>query len=100
MGTFLLPFLAFLLLSISPSFGQRQDWDAQNYPNPTVARDWQRCHMRSQSLLCDPDDVFSESDRYRINYELGQLEARTRQVTWAKMTKGVNSSSFLLGASP
>jgi hypothetical protein len=71
--------LTLLLCQFGCFFGQRQQWEPANYPNPT-AGDWQRCNMRSRSLLCDPDGVLSESERYRVNYELGQLEASTRQV--------------------
>jgi hypothetical protein len=35
--------------------------------------------MRSTGAICDPDSVLSEQQRYRINYELSQLESRTRQ---------------------
>uniref|UniRef100_A0A915PRU2 TPM domain-containing protein n=1 Tax=Setaria digitata TaxID=48799 RepID=A0A915PRU2_9BILA len=54
------------------------EWDASNIPNPT-AGDYKRCHMRTTSNLCDPDEVLTDSQRYRLNHELHQLEARTRQ---------------------
>jgi hypothetical protein len=53
-------------------------WDATNYPNPT-AGGFQQCNMLTQSQICDPDQILSEADRSRINHELQQLEARTRQ---------------------
>lgn len=69
-----------LLLFLSDFvLGQKVQWESSNYPNPTTG-DWQRCNMRSKSLLCDPDAVLSESERYRVNYELNQLESSTRQV--------------------
>ncbi|KAE9547660.1 hypothetical protein FO519_009129 [Halicephalobus sp. NKZ332] len=35
--------------------------------------------MKTTASICDPDKVLSESQRYRLNHELNQLEARTRQ---------------------
>lgn len=55
------------------------EWDASNYPNPT-AGDFRRCGMRTVASICDPDEVLTESQRYRLNHELHQLESRTRQV--------------------
>ncbi|VDN06010.1 unnamed protein product [Thelazia callipaeda] len=57
---------------------QQLEWDASNLPNPTGS-DFKQCNMRSTSNICDPDHVLSESDRYRLNHELNQLESRTRQ---------------------
>ena len=90
----LLPILLFAIAN--PCLGQRQQWDTANYPNPT-AGDWQRCNMRSRSLLCDPDAVLSEQERYRVNYELGQLESSTRQVregNWGKNWKPNSASKY------
>lgn len=60
--------------------GQRVEWDATNIPNPT-AGDFKRCNMKTTSSICDPDGILNEQQRYRINHELFQLEARTRQVS-------------------
>lgn len=68
----------FLALSLAKA-QQRTEWEASNYPNPT-ADGFARCNMKSTSSICDPDAVLTESQRYRINYEVNQLEARTRQV--------------------
>ncbi|VDK81847.1 unnamed protein product [Onchocerca ochengi] len=54
------------------------DWDVSNFPNPT-AGDYKRCRMRTTSNICDPDEVLTEQQRYRLNHELHQLESRTRQ---------------------
>ncbi|CAG9535426.1 unnamed protein product [Cercopithifilaria johnstoni] len=54
------------------------EWDISNYPNPTSG-DFKRCHMRTTSNVCDPDEVLTEAQRYRLNHELHQLESRTRQ---------------------
>ncbi|KAI1724050.1 modulator of levamisole receptor-1 domain-containing protein [Ditylenchus destructor] len=68
----------FLLLTLATA-QQRVEWEASTYPNPT-ADGYARCNMKSPSAICDPDAVLSEAQRYRINYEMTQLEARTRQV--------------------
>ena len=36
--------------------------------------------MRTHAKICDPDGVLDEASRSRLDYELSQLEARTRQV--------------------
>uniref|UniRef100_A0AAF5PSM1 TPM domain-containing protein n=2 Tax=Wuchereria bancrofti TaxID=6293 RepID=A0AAF5PSM1_WUCBA len=78
MGSSLIGLLRFisLLLFLSNSFCL--EWDVSNFPNPT-AGDFKRCHMRTTSNICDPDEILTESQRYRLNHELNQLEARTRQ---------------------
>jgi len=55
------------------------EWDAQSYPNPTT-NGYQQCNMKNPSSICDPDSVLTEQQRYRLNYELTQLESRTRQL--------------------
>lgn len=40
---------------------------------------FQRCNMRTTAAVCDPDAVLTDAERQRLNYELNQLEARTRQ---------------------
>jgi hypothetical protein len=56
----------------------RQEWDAASYPNPT-SEGFRQCNMKSTASICDPDSVLTESERYRLNHELSQLEGRTRQ---------------------
>ncbi|PAV80795.1 hypothetical protein WR25_03352 [Diploscapter pachys] len=63
------------LISFQLSFAK--DWSANDYPNPVI--DFQKCGMKTSSYICDPDNILSESDRYRLNHELQQLETRTRQ---------------------
>lgn len=74
--TKLIPILLIFFI-FSAAFGV--DWDATNFPNPTGSG-YAQCNMKSPSMICDPDHVLSESERYRLNYELNQLEASTRQV--------------------
>ncbi|VDM50038.1 unnamed protein product [Toxocara canis] len=57
---------------------QRVEWDASNFPNPT-AGDFKRCNMMTTASICDPDEVLTKEQRYRLNHELHQLESRTRQ---------------------
>ena len=68
-----------LLAVLLVAFAQRMEWDATNFPNPT-AGDFRKCNMRTTGNICDPDEVLSEQQRYRLNHELHQLESRTRQV--------------------
>lgn len=73
-------FLLALLLCIgSIGFSHGELWTALHYPNPMNYPNL--CNMPSQSRLCDPDAVLSESDRQRIDQELKKLEERTRQVS-------------------
>lgn len=61
------------------AFVSAEEWEVSNYPNPTT-NGYRQCNMKSPASLCDPDTVFKESERYRINYELNNLESKTRQV--------------------
>lgn len=56
-----------------------QDWEASNYPNPTSQ--FAQCNMKSRSMVCDPDKVLNEQERYRLHYELNRLESLTKQVS-------------------
>uniref|UniRef100_A0AC35G1T1 TPM domain-containing protein n=1 Tax=Panagrolaimus sp. PS1159 TaxID=55785 RepID=A0AC35G1T1_9BILA len=69
-------FLLFFTLQLV--IGQAQEWDSGNFPNPT-ASGFRECNMKTTSSICDPDGVLTEAERYRLNHELNQLEARTRQ---------------------
>uniref|UniRef100_A0A914P5N9 TPM domain-containing protein n=1 Tax=Panagrolaimus davidi TaxID=227884 RepID=A0A914P5N9_9BILA len=69
-------FLLFFTLQLVT--GQAQEWDSGNFPNPT-ASGFRECNMKTTSSICDPDGVLTEAERYRLNHELNQLEARTRQ---------------------
>ncbi|PAV65547.1 hypothetical protein WR25_00826 [Diploscapter pachys] len=72
----LFPLLLSIALASQLAFAQ-QKWNAGNYPNPMI--NFKQCGMKMSSLICDPDGVLSESDRYRLNHELQPLETRTRQ---------------------
>lgn len=61
-------------------FGFGVEFNAKNYPNPKTFRGAKECNMRSLSSLCDPDQVFDESTRYRLNSELQQMSRRTEKV--------------------
>ena len=54
------------------------EWDADNFPNPTAGQ-FKECGMETNASICDPDKIFSESQRYLLNSEFNQLESRTRQ---------------------
>uniref|UniRef100_A0AC35FAK4 Uncharacterized protein n=1 Tax=Panagrolaimus sp. PS1159 TaxID=55785 RepID=A0AC35FAK4_9BILA len=56
------------------------EFNAKTYPNPKTFRGAKECNMRSISNLCDPDQVFDESTRYRLNSELQQMTRRTEKV--------------------
>ncbi|KAL3097865.1 hypothetical protein niasHS_000600 [Heterodera schachtii] len=88
-------FLSLFVLFFCPSVvAQRTQWDAFNFPNPTAPGDFHRCKMRSTALLCDPDEVLSEQERYRLNYELGLIESATRQENGREFCerKGINAA--------
>ncbi|VDO59178.1 unnamed protein product [Onchocerca flexuosa] len=70
--------IRFILLLLIFSKCYCLEWDVSNFPNPT-AGDYKRCRMRTTSNICDPDEVLTEQQRYRLNHELHQLESRTRQ---------------------
>lgn len=69
--------LGFVSLLI-PFLAAAQEWDANNFPNPTAGQ-FRECNMKTTASICDPDKILSESQRYRLNHELNQLESRTRQ---------------------
>ncbi|VBB27940.1 unnamed protein product, partial [Acanthocheilonema viteae] len=77
-GSSSLGMLRLILLLLIFSSCYCLEWDASNFPNPTTG-DYKRCHMRTTSSICDPDEVLTEQQRYRLNHELHQLESRTRQ---------------------
>uniref|UniRef100_A0AC34FD71 Transmembrane protein n=1 Tax=Panagrolaimus sp. ES5 TaxID=591445 RepID=A0AC34FD71_9BILA len=56
------------------------EFNAKTYPNPKTFKGAKECNMRSISNLCDPDQVFDESTRYRLNSELQQMTRRTEKV--------------------
>ena len=64
-------FVYIFLFLIPFAFGQ--EWDATNFPNPT-AGGFRECKMKTTSSICDPDEVLTEAERYRLNHELNQLE--------------------------
>uniref|UniRef100_A0A915CJL7 TPM domain-containing protein n=1 Tax=Parascaris univalens TaxID=6257 RepID=A0A915CJL7_PARUN len=67
-----------LIFVLNYSLCQRIEWDAGNFPNPTIG-DFKRCNMKTTASICDPDAILTEQQRYRLNHELHQLESRTRQ---------------------
>ncbi|KAE9547614.1 hypothetical protein FO519_009174 [Halicephalobus sp. NKZ332] len=68
-----------LVIFVSPvAFGI--EFTAEDYPNPKTPLGAKECNMRSISNVCDPDQVLSESDRYRFNSELQQMIRRTEKV--------------------
>lgn len=71
------------------------EWDGSNFPNPTSG-DFRQCNMRSTSNICDPDGVLTDSERYRLNHELHQMESRTRQVSAYQLIKKKKKLSYLL----
>uniref|UniRef100_A0A0R3RFE4 TPM domain-containing protein n=1 Tax=Elaeophora elaphi TaxID=1147741 RepID=A0A0R3RFE4_9BILA len=78
MGSSSIGLLQFISLLLFFSNCYCLEWDVSNFPNPT-AGDYKRCHMRTTSNICDPDEVLTDAQRYRLNHELHQLESRTRQ---------------------
>ncbi|CAI4221627.1 unnamed protein product [Auanema sp. JU1783] len=70
--------MRWLLLFLFITGTWAEEWDAQNYPNPTAGQ-FKECKMRTTANICDPDGVLSESSRYRLDHDLKQLESRTRQ---------------------
>ncbi|CAJ0603905.1 unnamed protein product [Cylicocyclus nassatus] len=54
----------------------QQQWTSEDYPNPRKDG-FKQCKMRSRSNICDPDELFDESGRYRLNHELMTLSQRT-----------------------
>ncbi|VDM69412.1 unnamed protein product [Strongylus vulgaris] len=64
-----------ILLSLAALSAQQQ-WSPEDYPNPRKGG-YKQCNMRSSSNVCDPDEVLSESSRYRLNNELTNLARRT-----------------------
>ncbi|EYB86117.1 hypothetical protein Y032_0285g1350 [Ancylostoma ceylanicum] len=54
----------------------QQQWTPEEYPNPRTGG-YKQCKMRSASNVCDPDEVLSESSRYRLNAELTRMASRT-----------------------
>uniref|UniRef100_A0A0N4ZRV3 TPM_phosphatase domain-containing protein n=1 Tax=Parastrongyloides trichosuri TaxID=131310 RepID=A0A0N4ZRV3_PARTI len=68
----------FILLSIFLiSFTSSSTYSPSTYPNPTKAAGFRECNMKSIANICDPDEVLSFSDRYRLDYELRKLNERT-----------------------
>uniref|UniRef100_A0A915EIE0 TPM domain-containing protein n=1 Tax=Ditylenchus dipsaci TaxID=166011 RepID=A0A915EIE0_9BILA len=94
-----LPVLLILFCLLENGAGQGgggQEWEASNYPNPT-ADGYAKCNMKSPANICDPDGVLTESERYRVNYELNQLESRTRQPQ-AKHVRGGSENAVKMMA--
>ncbi|KAK6750869.1 hypothetical protein RB195_002687 [Necator americanus] len=74
-----------ILLSLV-ALSSQQQWSPGDYPNPRTTG-YQQCKMRSRSNVCDPDEVLSESDRYRLNNELTRLASRTESTGNSFCTK-------------
>ncbi|CEF63549.1 TPM domain-containing protein [Strongyloides ratti] len=59
------------------SYVNSSTYSPSTYPNPTKANGFKECNMKSISNICDPDEVLSFSDRYRLDYELRKMNERT-----------------------
>ncbi|VDL78391.1 unnamed protein product [Nippostrongylus brasiliensis] len=66
--------LSILIVSVSS-----QQWDPTQFPNP-LRGGAKQCNMRSQSRICDSEEVLSMEGRYRLNNELGRISSRTEQL--------------------
>lgn len=66
-----------IILIFLPSFVYTSTYSPSTYPNPTKATGFKECNMKSISNICDPDEVLSFSDRYRLDYELRKMNERT-----------------------
>ncbi|TKR81626.1 hypothetical protein L596_015468 [Steinernema carpocapsae] len=55
------------------------EWTVDTYPNPMKAGGYKECKMRGLSNVCDPDEIFTESERYRLNNELTRMSRRTEK---------------------
>uniref|UniRef100_A0A0N5BQQ4 TPM_phosphatase domain-containing protein n=1 Tax=Strongyloides papillosus TaxID=174720 RepID=A0A0N5BQQ4_STREA len=71
MKIFVITFLFLITFVISSTYSP------STYPNPTNSNGFRACNMKSISYICDPDEVLSFSDRYRLDYELRKLNERT-----------------------
>ncbi|ETN74729.1 hypothetical protein NECAME_12776 [Necator americanus] len=80
-----MPIMLPILLSLV-ALSSQQQWSPGDYPNPRTTG-YQQCKMRSRSNVCDPDEVLSESDRYRLNNELTRLASRTESTGNSFCTK-------------
>ncbi|VDP32162.1 unnamed protein product [Heligmosomoides polygyrus] len=70
--------MRWLLLLLLAVGSRAEEWDANNFPNPTAGQ-FSECRMKTTANICDPDGVLSEQARYRLDHDLKQLESRTRQ---------------------
>uniref|UniRef100_A0A7E4VV35 TPM_phosphatase domain-containing protein n=1 Tax=Panagrellus redivivus TaxID=6233 RepID=A0A7E4VV35_PANRE len=69
------------MFSIVSIAAEAIEFTADTYPNPKTVQGARECNMRAVSNVCDPDQVLSESSRYRFNQELQQMAKRTERVT-------------------
>ncbi|VDK58377.1 unnamed protein product [Anisakis simplex] len=69
--------IVFVLLFTLNGFVLGKEWTASNMPDPRDKSGYMKCNMKSLSKVCDPDEVLSSTDRYRINHEVNQLAQRT-----------------------
>ncbi|VDM42051.1 unnamed protein product [Toxocara canis] len=70
-------FSTILSLSILLPLAFAQEWSANQFPNPRLTTGYKACKMRALSSVCDPDEILTSSERYRLNYDLLQLAHRT-----------------------
>uniref|UniRef100_A0A1I8A7V8 TPM_phosphatase domain-containing protein n=1 Tax=Steinernema glaseri TaxID=37863 RepID=A0A1I8A7V8_9BILA len=64
---------------VASAAGLVQVWEVDSFPNPTKASGYKECKMQGLSNVCDPDEVFTESERYRLNNELNRMTRRTEK---------------------
>ncbi|KAK0406290.1 hypothetical protein QR680_018483 [Steinernema hermaphroditum] len=70
----------FVLFSfLTSAAGLAQEWTVDKFPNPMKASGYKECKMQGISNVCDPDEVFTESERYRLNNELNRMTRRTEK---------------------
>ncbi|VDN91700.1 unnamed protein product [Brugia pahangi] len=86
--------LILLLLVIQFCFAQEQA--VNTFPNPRT-NGYSDCGLKSKGYVCDPDQQFTEQERYRLNNDLLQLSQRTSGDQSADFctTKGVDATLFI-----
>lgn len=88
--------MRWLLLLLLAVGSRAEEWDANNFPNPTAGQ-FSECRMKTTANICDPDGVLSEQARYRLDHDLKQLESRTRQVSVRRVLVTLHSADIHLG---
>uniref|UniRef100_A0A0N5AF53 TPM_phosphatase domain-containing protein n=1 Tax=Syphacia muris TaxID=451379 RepID=A0A0N5AF53_9BILA len=69
-----------------------QQFNANQYPSPLSLEQYKQCNMKSPTNICDPDQVISQNDRYRLDNALKQIGYKSKaQGTNFCDTKGVQA---------